>query len=152
MSLQLFPVVWIFLRSLGVIITTDEFPVRVTKIDWCLMNSQHTFLFFYLFLNQWIMDLLSKGCKPNYLESHNSLKLSFTNICGLRMLLNVNLSLNLILLTFWLYVRQTSMTQLLLAISLWGVIFLLSERILLLIYMVLQFMWRKEFFLHGIYL
>ena len=30
------------------------------------------------------MDLLSKGCKPNYLESHNSLKLSFTNICGLR--------------------------------------------------------------------
>ena len=31
-SLQLIPVVWIFLRSLGVIVTTDEFSVTVTKI------------------------------------------------------------------------------------------------------------------------
>ena len=30
------------------------------------------------------MTMLSKGCKPDKLESHNSLKLSFTNICGLR--------------------------------------------------------------------
>ena len=30
------------------------------------------------------MTILSKGCKPDNLESHNSLKLSFTNICGLR--------------------------------------------------------------------
>ena len=29
------------------------------------------------------MALLSKGCKPDNFESHNSLKLSFTNICGL---------------------------------------------------------------------
>ena len=35
-------------------------------------------------------------------------------------LLNVNLSLNQTLLTFLLYVRQTWMTQLILAISLWG--------------------------------
>ena len=30
------------------------------------------------------MAILSKGCKPNNFESHNSLKLSFTNIRGLR--------------------------------------------------------------------
>ena len=29
------------------------------------------------------MAILSKGCKPDNFESHNSLKLSFTNICGL---------------------------------------------------------------------
>ena len=38
---------------------------------------------FYLFLTQWIMTILSKGCKPDNFESHNSLKLSFTNIQGL---------------------------------------------------------------------
>ena len=36
-----------------------------------------------LFLTQWIMTILSKECKPNNFESHNSLKLSFTNVCGL---------------------------------------------------------------------
>ena len=30
------------------------------------------------------MAILSKGCKPDNFEQHNSLKLSFTNICGLR--------------------------------------------------------------------
>ena len=30
------------------------------------------------------MTLLSKVCKPDIFESHNSLKLSFTNIRGLR--------------------------------------------------------------------
>ena len=29
------------------------------------------------------MDILSKGCKPDKLESQNFLKLSFMNICGL---------------------------------------------------------------------
>ena len=29
------------------------------------------------------MAILSKGCKPDNFESHNSLKLSFTNISGL---------------------------------------------------------------------
>ena len=33
---------------------------------------------------QWIMEILSKGCKPDNFESHGSLKLSFTNIWGLR--------------------------------------------------------------------
>ena len=35
-------------------------------------------------------------------------------------LLNVNLSLNQTLLSFLLYVRQTVITQLILAVSLWG--------------------------------
>ena len=30
------------------------------------------------------MAILSKACKPDNFESHNSLKLSFTNILGLR--------------------------------------------------------------------
>ena len=30
------------------------------------------------------MAILSNGCKPDNFESHNSLKLSFTSICGLR--------------------------------------------------------------------
>ena len=38
---------------------------------------------FNLFLTRWIIAILSKGCKPNNLESHNSLKLSFINIRGL---------------------------------------------------------------------
>ena len=38
---------------------------------------------FKLFLIQWIMTILSKGCKPDNFEPHNSLKLSFTNIQGL---------------------------------------------------------------------
>ena len=33
-----------------------------------------------LFLTQTIMAMLSKGCKPDNFEPHNSLKLSFTNI------------------------------------------------------------------------
>ena len=31
------------------------------------------------------MAILSKACKPDNFESHNSLKLSFTNIWGLRL-------------------------------------------------------------------
>ena len=38
---------------------------------------------FNQFFTQWIMTMLSKGCKPDNFESHNSLKLSFTNIWGL---------------------------------------------------------------------
>ena len=44
------------------------------------------------------------------------------------------------------------MNQLILTISLWGVTFLLSERILLLICMVLQFIRRREFLLNETYL
>ena len=38
---------------------------------------------FDLFLTQLIMTILSKRCKPDNFESHNSLKLSFMNIRGL---------------------------------------------------------------------
>ena len=51
-SLQLFPVVWIFLRTLGVIcygrLVLSEGHKNYFK-DWCLINSQPTFLFFKLF-------------------------------------------------------------------------------------------------------
>ena len=39
---------------------------------------------FHIFLIQWIMAILSKRCKPDNFELHNSLKLSFTYICGIR--------------------------------------------------------------------
>ena len=48
------------------------------------MNSQPTFLFLNVFLTQRTMAILSKECKPDNFEPHNSLKLSFTNIRGLR--------------------------------------------------------------------
>ena len=38
---------------------------------------------FHPFLTQWIMAILSKGCKPDTFDSHNSLQLSFLNIWGL---------------------------------------------------------------------
>ena len=76
---------------------------------------------FNIFLTWWIMTILSKGCKPDNFESHNSLKLSFTNIQNI---LNVIISLNQTLLKFLLYVKQTWMTHFILDISLRGVIFL----------------------------
>ena len=67
-------------------VTTDDFPVRVTKITSRIGASWiHSVPFcFNLFLTQWNMATLSKGCKLDNFESHNSLKLSFTNISGLR--------------------------------------------------------------------
>ena len=61
---------------------------------------------------------ISKACKPENFESHNSLKISFTNIRDLRSnFVDVNLSLNQTRPTFLLYARQTWITQLNLAIS-----------------------------------
>ena len=92
--------------------------------DWYLMKWQPTFLFLTI-LTQWIMVIISKGCKPDNFKSHNSLKLNFTKFeVFIQVLLNVNLSLNQTLLTFLLYMKQTWMTQLILTIFLWGVIFL----------------------------
>ena len=63
------------------------------------------------------MVILSKACKPDNFESHNSLKLSFKNIRVLRILrilvrflLIVNLSFNQTLLTFLVYGIQTWVT------------------------------------------
>ena len=79
-SLQLFLVVWIFLRSLGVIYfdrwVLSEGPNNYFK-DWCLMNSHPTYL------NLVNYGQLSKACKPENFESHNSLTLSFMSIRGL---------------------------------------------------------------------
>ena len=78
---------------------------------------------------QWIMAILSKGCKLDYFESDNSLKPSFTGIWDLHSnLLIVSLFLNQTLLIFLLYLRQTWMTQLILEISLWEVIFFNPKR------------------------
>ena len=49
--------------------------------DWCLMNSQPTFLIFNSFLTQ--LAILSEVSEPDNFESHDSLKLSFVNIWGL---------------------------------------------------------------------
>ena len=100
---------------------------RSKKLPWGLVSHELTAYLpvSYLFLTQWIVAILSKGCKLDNFQSYNSLKLSFTKICHLRSnLLNVNLPLNQTLLTFWLYVRKTWMTQMILAISLRQVIFL----------------------------
>ena len=103
--------------------------------------------------NLFFMAILWEGCKPGNFESNNSLKLSFTIFeAFVRILLNVNLSLNQTFLTFLPCVRQTWLTQLILAISPWEVIFLWSKRILVLICMVSQCMWKKDFLLHGTYL
>ena len=78
---------------------------------------------FGLFLTQWTMAILSKRRKPDNFKPHNSVKVSLTNILGLRSnFVECELSL-----TFWLYIRKTWMTQLILAISLWGFIFFLIQ-------------------------
>ena len=87
---------------------------------------------FDLFLNQWIMAILSKRHKSDNFESHNSLKLSFTSIrvlclnfveCELFLESNSNDILAL---------YKTNLDDsMILAISLWGIIFLKSKRILL---------------------
>ena len=65
------------------------------------------------------MAILSKACKPDNFELHNSLKLSFTNIPGLHSnFVDCESFLESILLTFLVFVRQTWMTQLIPAISL----------------------------------
>ena len=59
-------------------VVTDEFSVRVTKItsrigvSW---TQQPTVKFCNLFLTQWIMAILLKGCKPDNFQPRNSLKL-----------------------------------------------------------------------------
>ena len=65
------------------------------------------------------MTILSRACKPDNFESHDSLKLSFTNIEGLcSNFVDYEFSLNQALLTFLLCLRPSWMTQLILAISL----------------------------------
>ena len=87
---------------------------------------------------QWIMDILSKWCKPDIFEPHNSLKLSFTNIWGLPS--NFAECESFIESNSPETLGQTWMTQLILTISLWGVILLYSKQVILLICMVFHLM------------
>ena len=65
-------------------VMTDESQWGSQKLLQGLMSHEIlTYIsVFNLFLTQWIMAILSKGCKPGNFEPHNSLKLSFTNISG----------------------------------------------------------------------
>ena len=120
--------------------------------DWCVMNSAYRSIFNLFKLNKlW----------PYYQKHVNQIILNRATLWSLalkifeafvRILLIVNHSLNQTLLTFLLCVRQTCMTQLILAISLWEVIFLSSKRILVLICIVSQLMWKKDFLSHRTYL
>ena len=105
-------------------VTTDEFSMRVTKITSKIGNKAYLSIFNLFKLNElW----------PYYQKHVNQIILNRTTLWSLalrifeafvRILLIVNLSLNQTLLTFLLCVRQTWMTQLILAVSLWEVIFL----------------------------
>ena len=76
---------------------TIEFSVRVTKITSRIGVSELTvhLSVFDLFIIQWIMAILSKGCKPDNFESQ-----IFWNLTShifevfIQILLNVNISLN----------------------------------------------------------
>ena len=95
MSLQLFPVVWIFLRSLA-IICYDRWVLsegHKKLLQGLVSHKLTTYLsVFDLFLNKWIMAILSKGCKPDNFEPHNLVLWILEAF--VRNLLNVNLSLN----------------------------------------------------------
>ena len=87
-SMQLFLVVWIFLRFLGVICYDRWFFSEGHKNYfkyWCLIKTRPTFLFSTSLnsMNYGHIIILSKACKPDNFESHYSLKPSFANIRGL---------------------------------------------------------------------
>ena len=65
-------------------VVTNEFSVSHKNYfqDRCLIIHTLLFSVLNLFLTQWITAILSKGCKSDNFESHNSLKLSFTNTHG----------------------------------------------------------------------
>ena len=69
----------------GSFVMTNEFSVMVTKLLQGLVSHELTAYpsVFNLILTQWIMATLSKVCKPDDFEPHNSPKLSFKNTWGL---------------------------------------------------------------------
>ena len=125
---------WIFPKSVGVICKDRRVITEANKSyfkDGCLMHSHRTIP---------VVTSFFDSMKWSYYQKHvNQITLNGRTLKNLALpifevfiwsLLDMNLSLNQILPTFLLYVRQTWLTQLSLAISPWGVIFLLSERIL----------------------
>ena len=64
---------------------TDEFSVSATEIASLVSHKLKAYLsVFGLFLTQQIMAIFQKNVNKNF-ESHNSLKLSFTNFQGLHL-------------------------------------------------------------------
>ena len=99
--------------------------LRPDLSPWGYGNRCFLVALYCLIVRRRNLEVATKRCKPDNFESHDSLILALQIFeAFVRILLNVNLSLNQTLVTFLLYVRQTWMTQLILAISLWGVLFL----------------------------
>ena len=112
---------------------------------------------FNLVLTQWIMTILSTGCKPDNFEAHNPLKLSITIIWGLHF--------NFLECESFLQCECEPNSPDILALckknldktidsgnfSVKGYLPLIQKDSLL-ICMVLQFMWKKDFLLHVTYL
>ena len=109
-------------RPWASIVSTDEFSVRFTKITSRNGVSRTHGLSFCCWPIFYSMNYghIIKGCKPDNFESHYSLQLSFTNI--------QDFCSNFVECeSFLLCMRLTWLTQLILAISLWGVIFNLER-------------------------
>ena len=118
--------------------------------DQYLLNSQPTFLIFTSILTQW-NTILSKVRKPDNFETHNSLKLNFTNFNFFALIsLNLNVYLNQTLLIFLLYVSQTWKTQVIQAVSMCERLSSFNLKGFCLICMVLQFMQRRTSFCTGL--
>ena len=84
-SLQLFPVMWTFLRSLDVICYNWwVLSQGHKKLLWGLMSHKLAAYLSVFNLFKLIKTMLSKAWKPDNFELRNSLKLSFTNIWGFR--------------------------------------------------------------------
>ena len=66
-------------------VTANEFSVRVTKITRKIGVSwtDPPFCFWSIFNLMNYGHIIKRGCKPDNFESRSSLKVSFTNICGL---------------------------------------------------------------------
>ena len=99
------------------------------------------------------MAILSKWCKPDNFESHNFLKLSFTNITGLHLnflecesFLESN-SLDILALCVTNLDKSTDSG----IFSEIGYLPLMRKKSIL-ICMVLQLIWKKDLLLHGTYL
>ena len=65
-------------------ITSTSLAPYLFLLGWLKLNLILSLDQLRLALGDWIIAILLKGCKPDDFEPHNSLKLSFTNIWGLR--------------------------------------------------------------------
>ena len=153
MALQLFLVVWIFLRSLAVIMysTTHESSVRFTQvISRICVSWTHSLPFQFLplfWLNE--ITILSKARKTDNFESHNSLEVSFTNMRGLYLNFVECESFSESNFPDILALDETNLNWLW---HTYAMVMVMVIMVMLLNCMVLQFIWTRGFFLHGTYL